>query len=256
MTTIPTAAGSITCSIVPADTKTFGFPVAVIDAIDLEPAVDAAPLLQGLDAWCEENHVRLVTCRLDHLRLRESMALERVGFRFVEMVYRPRLTDLEGVSEPEHPIDVAEAAATDLPEIEAIANDAFTTGRLLLDWRLDAELSGRRYANWVRTSFSDSSHAVLKAELGGILVGFFIVEPQPDDSVYWHLTAVAPASQGRGIGLSLWRTMLLRHRAEGVRSVETTVSGHNPAVMNLYGRLGFSFAAPQMTFHWLRDPTG
>ena len=51
--------------------------------------------------------------------------------------------------------------------------------------------------------------------------------------MYWHLTAVAPDAQGRGVGRSLWRTMLLRHRAEGVGVVETTISGHNPAVMNL-----------------------
>ena len=135
-----------------------------------------------------------------------------------------------------------------------MAHDAFTTGRFLLDARLDPELSRRRYANWVRTSFGNSSHQVLVGELDGRPVGFFVLEREADDRVYWHLTAVAPDAQGRGVGLSLWRTMLLRHRAEGVGVVETTVSGHNPAVMNLYARLGFSFTAPQMTLHWLREP--
>ena len=124
-----------------------------------------------------------------------------------------------------------------------------------LDWRLDPELSHRRYANWVRTSFADARHIVLKAEVGGDLVGFFIVERRSDGSVYWHLTAISPRWQGRGLGMSVWQTMLLRHRAEGATTVETTISGHNLAAINLYARLGFSFASGQMTFHRLRAPS-
>lgn len=254
MTTIDAASGSITCSLVAADTTTFGFPVAVIEAIDLGAGADPAAVLREFGAWCDENQVGFASCRLDHLRMRESMALESYGFRFVEIVYRPRLADLDRAVEPDHRIDVREAGPGDLPAIQAVAHAAFTTGRLLLDWRVDPELSKRRYSNWVRTSFENPSHEVVKAELDGNLVGFFVVEARADDSVYWHLTAVAPDWQGKGIGLSLWRTMLLRHRAAGVRLVETTVSGHNTPVMNLYARLGFSFTAPQMTFHWLRDP--
>jgi ribosomal protein S18 acetylase RimI-like enzyme len=254
LTRLSAVGGSITCSLVAEDTKTFGSPVAVIDAIEIDARADPSPILRAFEAWCDENRVRFASCRLDHLRLKESMALEGHGFRFVEIVYRPRLTDLDRVIEPDHRIDVGEARADDLAAIEAIAHAAFTTGRLLLDWRVDPELSGRRYANWVRTSFENPAHSVIKAERDGQLVGFFVVEQRADDSVYWHLTAVAPEWQGKGIGLSLWRTMLLRHRSAGVRLVETTVSGHNPPVMNLYARLGFSFAAPQMTFHWLRDP--
>jgi GNAT superfamily N-acetyltransferase len=182
------------------------------------------------------------------------MALEGLGFRFVEMVYGPRLTDLGSVAEPRHAIDVAVAGPGDLDAIQAIAYDAFTTGRFLLDWRLPGELSRRRYATWVRNSLDAPDQTVLKAEVDGGLVGFFIVEPRPDRSMYWHLTAVAPTWQGKGMGLSLWQTMLIRHRTEGATSVETTISGHNAPAMNLYARLGFAFASTRMTLHWLRDP--
>ena len=86
------------------------------------------------------------------------------------------------------------------------------------------------------------------------MVGFFIVERQSDHGMYWHLTAIDPDHQGRGVGLDLWRTRLLRHRAEGVTSVETTISAHNVAALNLYARLGFTFTAPMMTFHRVLDP--
>ncbi len=108
----------------------------------------------------------------------------------------------------------------------------------------------------MRTSFESDGHAVLKAEADDQLVGFLIVEHRPDGSAYWHLTAIAPEWQGKGIGTSVWQAALLRHGSEGATFVETTISGHNLAIINLYARLGFSFASAQMTFHRLRDPGG
>jgi L-amino acid N-acyltransferase YncA len=181
------------------------------------------------------------------------MALEELGFRFIETVYRPRFDRFGSIGAPRHLIDVTEATSADATTIEEVASHAFTTGRFLLDSRLPPELSDRRYATWVRNSFESAEQTVLKAEIEGDFVGFFIVEERADRSVYWHLTAVAPAWQGRGVGMSLWQTMLLRHAAAGASSVETTISGHNLAVINLYARLGFVFDNAQMTFHWLRE---
>ena len=81
----------IECSLVPWDSEVFGFPVAQIGRIDLAGGSGTQDVLRQFDAWCGERDVRLVSCRLDHARLRESMALEDIGFRFVEMVYVPRL---------------------------------------------------------------------------------------------------------------------------------------------------------------------
>jgi RimJ/RimL family protein N-acetyltransferase len=181
------------------------------------------------------------------------MALEDAGFRFIEMVYRLRLESFERIEPPREFVQVSPASQSDLSAIEELAYAAFTTGRFLLDRRLPPYLSNRRYATWVRNSANAPGHTILKAEVDGELVGFFIIEDRSDGAVYWHLTAIAPAWQGRGIGSSLWRTILLKHRAEGATSVETTISGHNLAILNLYERLGFSYSSAQMTFHWLRN---
>jgi GNAT superfamily N-acetyltransferase len=253
-TRLESAGAVLECSLVPWDSEIFGFPVAQISDLELGEAADPADVLDRFEDWCATHDVRLVSCRLDHTKLRESMALEERGFRFIETAYRPRFEAFEAIGTPKHVIEVAEATATDVPRIEEIAYSAFTTGRFLLDGRLAPELSRRRYATWVRTSFESSAQSVLKAEVDGELVGFLIVEHRPDRSVYWHLTAVAPDWQGKGMGMSLWQTMLLRHRDEGASFVETTISGHNLPIINLYARLGFSFASGQMTFHWLREP--
>jgi RimJ/RimL family protein N-acetyltransferase len=250
-TTIEADGAALDCSLVPWDSASFGFPVAQVTRVELGPDGQSGAMLQTFDAWCAAREVRLVSCRLDHTRLRESMALEGHGFRFVEWVYEPRLDAFDGIPAPRHAIEIARAEPGDLASIEEIAYEAFSTGRFLLDSRLAPELSRRRYASWVRTSFTAPGQMVLKAEVDGELLGFFIVEHRPDGGVYWHLTAVAPRWQGKGMGLSLWRTMLLRHQAEGATSVATTISGHNLPAINLYARLGFAFSAAKMTFHWL-----
>jgi ribosomal protein S18 acetylase RimI-like enzyme len=253
-TRLESAGAVLECSIVPWDTETFGFPVAQIGRVELGQDAEPTELLDAFEAWCAGHDVRLISCRLDHLQLRESMALEERGFRFVEMVYGPRFDSFEAIAAPRRDLQVAEATPADLAGIEDIAYSAFTTGRFLLDARLAPDLSRRRYATWVRTSFESPGHTILKAEADGDLVGFLIVEHRPDQSVYWHLTAIAPEWQGVGMGMSLWQAMLLRHRAEGASFVETTISGHNLPIINLYARLGFSFASAQMTFHRLRAP--
>ena len=99
-----------------------------------------------------------------------------------------------------------------------------------------------------------SRHQVVKAVVDGRIAGFFIVEERPDGTAYWHLTAVSPNFQHRGVGKSLWKAMMARHRKAGMHAVETTISAHNTAVMNLYATLGFRFGAAEMTFHRTDDP--
>ncbi len=108
----------------------------------------------------------LVSCRLDHAQLREFMVLEGIGFRFVEVVHSVRLDTFDAAITPRHQIQVLSAAADDLASIEEIAYAAFETGRFLLDWRLQPELSKQRYATWVRNSFQTPGQSVLKAEVG------------------------------------------------------------------------------------------
>lgn len=239
--------------LVPWDTEIFGFPVAQIDRLALSSGADLADGMRLLQGWMDHHQVRLASCRLDSRALHESMLLETHGYRFVEMVYSPVLAPITPVGPEDGELLVEDVGEADLPAIEAIAGTAFETGRYKLDWRIDPAASDRRYRIWVRNSFADLKQQVLKATLAGELVGFFIVEEQPDRSAYWHLTAIAPAFQGKGIGKRVWSAMVRRHHQGGLLRIETTISAHNPPVMNIYGALGFKFGAPRMTLHWVRD---
>jgi RimJ/RimL family protein N-acetyltransferase len=235
-------------SLVPWDSEIFGFKVAQISTMVLghaDPALDYGRFEQ----WCREQAVQLVSCRLSNDRLPEAAWLESRGFRFIETVYHP-YTPHAGSPDAAGLPTVLAANSDDLPTLEAIASEAFVTGRFALDPRLDPSLNARRYRHWVRSSFDNAAHQVLKAVVDSQLVGFFVVEERPDGRAYWHLTAIAEPHRGQGMGHRVWQAMILWHARRGVHAIETTISGHNFAVMNLYARLGFRFGRPGLTFHW------
>src|SRR5687767_13917364 len=127
------------------------------------------------------------------------MFLEERGFRFVEMVYPLRLRDVHKQDVPNQGMEFLPADSEDLDEIQGIARDAFSTGRLNVDPRLGPELGGRRYAAWVSNSFKHATQRLYRVVLDGRIAAFFVIEMMANQRMYWHLTAVAPAFQGRGI---------------------------------------------------------
>jgi len=240
-------------ALVPWDSRIFDFPVAQISAISVEDVAVAGADFDAFNAWRDVHQVALVSCRLPHDRLRESMLLESQGFRFVEMVYPMRYNSVQAAAFPASDLRIERATLSDLESIQEIGAAAFATGRFNMDPRIGPDLGGKRYAVWVANSLQSESQIVVKALLENQLVGFFIYENRPDDSTYWHLTAVSPAHQGRGIGGILWREMIMLHQREARKKIETVVSARNTPVLNLYAKLGFRFESPQMTFHWRRE---
>jgi GNAT superfamily N-acetyltransferase len=241
---------------VPWDAQAFGFPVAMISRIEVGKNIKAAE--QGyadFQAWLAAHGARIASCRLPHDRIADSMFLESRDFRFIEMVLHPQLDCSQQRSIPGGALAILPATAPDLPALEAIAEAAFHTERYHVDPRLDAALANRRYGRWVRGSLDHPAQRLLKVEADGQIVAAFIVEAGQGGQVYWHLTAIAPAFQGKGFGRRVWLSMLERHRNEGAALVTTTISARNVRVLNLYSKLAARFLPPQMTFHWVKPGT-
>ena len=194
-----------------------------------------------------------MSCRLSHEKLRESMLLEERGFRFIEMTYQPSIEraafrDDGGIAR----LAIADATGADLPALLDIAGTAFANERFKVDHRLDAAVSDRRYQNWVASTLGHPTQRLQVLRDDGETVAFFVSETLSDGTCYWHLNAVAPAAQGRGIGRRAWFSMLAHALENGASRVRSSIVARNHRVLNLYARLGFSFAPPQMTFHWVR----
>ncbi|MDW7773262.1 MAG: GNAT family N-acetyltransferase [Desulfobulbaceae bacterium] len=236
----------------PWDTAIYGYPVLQI--IRIEVIGPSAPDdLSSFETARDRLGAGLVSCRLPHERLNESMLLEDRGFRFIEMVYLPELDDLKNRSLREQSgLDIRLAVEGDIPALRDIAGSAFRNERLYMDPRLDAELSDERYRRWVHNSLSHPGQRLYVVTGDGYPVAFFITEMFPDGTCYWHLNAVAPEAQGRGYGRRVWNAMLGQAKSAGAVRVRTCIAARNHRVLNLYARLDFRFPPPLMTFHWVR----
>lgn len=239
--------------LVPWDGDAFGFPVAQIQDIHIKGPGGAMQDYGTFQDWLDCQDVRIVSARLPHQRLSESIFLEANSFRFVETVLHPVMENIQGLDIPAEDLLITPATNEDLPLLQDIAENAFGHERYHVDPRLDPRLANIRYGRWVRNSLADARQRLLKVMNGDTLVALFIVETRNDRSAYWHLTAIAPCFQGQGYGSRVWRAMLRHHQKEGSKSLKTTISARNLAVLNLYAKLGFRFLPPEMTFHWVRE---
>lgn len=242
-------------TLVPWDTAAFGFNVAQVDDLNVGDPLVARMQYAAAQEWLDSQEVTVASCRLRNELLRESMLLEGVGYRFIEMVLHPRMDRLDARRFPEGDLDVRRATPDDLDELVTIGASAFGTERFHVDPRLDRRCADRRYANWVANAFGGGRQELLALRSGAQMVALFIVEDTQDGGAYWHLTAVAPAQQGKGYGRRAWATMLEWHRDRGRTYVSTTISARNVRTLNLYSSMRFKFMPPEMTFHWVREAT-
>jgi ribosomal protein S18 acetylase RimI-like enzyme len=234
------------------DSAVFGFPVLQISYLQLHSEGGGADFGK-FEEIRDKAGAGIVSCRLNHNALVESMMLEDHGFRFVEMVYQPQLDDLSRSPEPVHGFLAARPGSTgDLPAVLEIAGTAFSNERFHADPRLPSEYGDKRYRNWVRSSVGHPRQRLTVLLDGKRLVSFFVTEMLPDGTDYWHLNAVSPSEQGRGYGRRAWMTMVRQAKEKGAKRVRTCVAARNHRVINLYARLGFLFPPPMMTFHWVR----
>jgi RimJ/RimL family protein N-acetyltransferase len=234
------------------DSAVFQTPVVQLEQIVVRrPAEATRDYATHFKTWLDEEQIGLVSCRLPHECLVESMFLEAHGFRFVEMVLHPTVAGLSGLTLPANDLQIVSPGPADLPGLAEIAEQAFSYERYHVDPRLDPRLGDRRYGRWVRSSLEHPTQRLLKVLDAERLIAFFLVEKRADASVYWHLTAISPCWQGQGYGRRAWQAMLLSHQADGCESVTTTISARNTPVLNLYAQLGFRFLPPEMTFHWI-----
>jgi GNAT superfamily N-acetyltransferase len=248
--TIDTPNLFLTWNEAPWDRAILGAPVLQVGRIDLRGAGAVADFA-AFEAIRDGMGAGLVSCRLPHDRMRESMFLESRAFRFIEMAYLPELDALSARDFPEPGLAVALATPEDLPAALEIAGHAFRNERFHMDPRLGPDLGDLRYRNWVRSSLDHPSQRLYLLRDGARPVAFFVIEMLADGTCYWHLNAVTPEAQGRGYGRRAWFAMLRQARGQGADRVRTCIVARNYRVLNLYARLGFRFPAPLMTFHWV-----
>lgn len=236
------------------DREHFGFAVARVEHLQAADAAAARILVRHAVRELADRRVGLCSARLSSDALACVEALEDEGFRYRELTLSP-WRDLRawrargfGVTRP--------AAADDVAAIAGIARRAFRTDRFHRDARLDPAAADGLYERWVRSWFArddgDARARVLVA--GGEVRGFFLYDLQRpadggDTVARLVLDAVDPAVAGRGHGYRMYCDVL-DEAARLARYADVVVSAANPAVVHLYGKLGFRVTSGgEVTLH-------
>jgi len=237
------------------DSIVTGHNVLEITNIKIRDLQQAELELKNVIQDLSSNDTVLISCRIPHQFLTESMLLEAVGFKFIEVVLHPfmdRLSEKKFVVN--ETILIQEAKETELDNLSKIAQISFKSDRFSVDRRIPDKFSGIRYRNWLLSCKNCPKQKVYLLSENMNTVGFFIVEEDHDSkNTYWQLTAISPDHQGKGLGQRCWEAMLSYYKSLNFNEVCTSISARNSPILNLYSKLDFRFRNPEMTFHWVNN---
>lgn len=238
-------------SLVPWDSEVLHFPVAHIEKIKISSRKNLKDHFKRFTTWRNDKKCRMVSARLHHNQLVESMFLENNGFKFIDVILHPKLEKLQSLDIPDQGLKIQTFSPNDMPEVRNIAESAFHFERFHTDPRIGAKFGNLRYGRWVDNLPSVPKQEIVTIWYNNLLLAFFVFEKKDSDSIYWHLTAVAPEQQGKGLGRRAWLAMLAYHKKQGCNVVSTAISSQNIRVLNLYASLNFRFQTSEMTLHWM-----
>ncbi len=239
-------------AMVPWDTGTFGFPVAVYQtaAPQLDPAMRAV-FQTHFSSWMQDHGVLLCSCVVPAADSFWRVCLPEAGFNFVDFTLRVSLSTSPRVRLPASRVAMRPAEAADFPAIEAIAARSFFHGRYHADPLFPNALANRRYLQWIRRALSGTEPQDCVFVLGspGQVMGFHHLTIEGDFSDI-RLAAVAPGLKSTTVGVDLYTAALRVLQNLGVRRAASLISCANTAVMNVYSLLSFRFSNPEVVYHW------
>lgn len=235
-----------------AESQLFGVRIASL-RLTSDAAID-----QSIDA-ARAGGVDLAVARVDVSDRAQIRDLERRGAALCDtLVTYARATESTSTSSPN---EIRQARATDGDALAQVAAEAFTrfVGHWHADRRLAPELADQLYVRWTRDllrNAGDRAPLFVACDTDNdtpvAFLALAILHHSSLASV--PLTAVAPASRGRGLlGHLLSHAMRHLHQL-GVRTLEYETQLDNWGAQRTITRAGFYPVRARHTFHlWLSD---
>ena len=241
-----------TCSVVPWDTETFGFPVASYTIGSAEISGQAASDFdEAFREWLGANRIALCSCAATPSHAFWKRHLPEMGFLFVDCTSKVSLPTLQRTPLPQARTALRLADAEDELEICGIAEQSFHHGRYYADPYFPPGKAAARYRKWISNALKNRGGVDRVYVLGaaGNVLGFYHVAIA-GTTADLRLAAVAPRYQGTLVGIDLYTGMLQTLKDAGVTRAITSISLTNTAVLNVYASLGFRFSEPEYMYHW------
>lgn len=249
---------------VPWETRNLGVP-----SFEFHSSRDAAVLLDGL-AEIKLKHHQAFFAQLRVLAndIAAIRAAEDAGFRFAEMAIDPcvqinasslfrdfsanRNAFVPSGFMPElfvrECVLVGSLRESDKRDILKITEEAYSADRFHMDDRVPQNIADQRMILWVREDLFSFGSGVSCSMLryDGQLVGYILWK----NDRFILGAAIAAAFMGKGLAKYVYLSAMEDVLAAGFPTMSTSISINNLIVLNLYSRLGFSFAEPTVVMHY------
>lgn len=148
------------------------------------------------------------------------------------------------------------AVPADLAALRAIARVSHRESRFYHDGTFPAARCDLLYETWIEKSCSGYADAVLVTELDERPVGYVTCHRRAAGVGQIGLFAVAPDSQGKGLGGALLAHALGWFAGHGLGEATVVTQGRNAAAQRLYQRCGFLTKAVELWYHQWFQPAG
>ena len=148
----------------PWDEKVLGSGVIQFEKLVVRHTEQATQRLQSIMQEMADKKVGFISCRLPHNAIQESMILEGLGFKFIEVVLHPFINLASHRTDRScNSIKIEEAKPDELKKLSEIVEIAFDDDRFSVDLRIPRNCSGTRYKNWVLSSEKNSKQNSLNS---------------------------------------------------------------------------------------------
>ena len=242
------------------DTEQFGFPAARLELLAAAGDYPVAretlgSLLRETLSDAQAQGIRHMVARVDAGNLAAIHALEEGRFETIDGIQTFALRLRRSSPGPGTSVETRLYRDADLPQVLAIARNAYILDRFHADTALTAEKADAVNQEWVRNScLGKAADAVIVACAGDRVLGYVTCKLHRETSAALGLSlgsigmvATAAVARGRGVATTGTRAALEWFRGRNVDLVEVGTQMRNIAAGRLYEKCGFRLSAASLT---------
>ncbi len=229
------------------DTEFFGFPVAFISCLKLNPDI-----VKYIYSFCEKNSIRLLEYLCDCHDRPSVLLAEKFGFNFadIRLTYEKFIEyNADLIPLPEG-FSVCLATEKDINVLMQIAKGHYLSSRYFFDLNFPRDKVNIFYQDWVRKAvlgqFDDCAY-VLKND--GNILGFCTIKFDKLSSAMVSLVGIDPEHTKKGYALMLLENTIEKLSEQGVRYINVITQGRNYGAQRLYQRAGFITKKTELWYH-------
>ena len=237
--------------VLPWDTDFFGFPVAFLSSLKLNPSI-----ARFVFDFCSKHLVRLLEYQCD-CHDRESVLLaEEHGFNFADIRLTFERFINNNLAIPKLPseftFDIANEG--DVTRLMEIADGLYLDSRYYFDTNFPRDKVRQFYIDWVQKAvlgtFDDCAMILRHSDDP---VGFFTIKYEPNCSARIRLVGIDPRYRAKGLAIIHLHHCLKKLAANGVKYVQVATQGRNYAAQRLYQKAGFITKKTEIWYHkWFK----